>query len=277
MSVESIDYNFSSDDFVQFSAAHPINEFVDPINGYIWEYRQGGNLDSMEAIIIIPSIYEGTNTSYLIAKSMIDLGYRVLILSIPGYYNIPQFMTGFDTLTASLKVFQAHLIGIGLGGFISLCLNSANFLSAEIKSMILISSFTESSIFKKNVGFFSTPGKGDLISELTPNIVPANLKPSVDFVVTTMDKLPARLFENRIILRQSQINAPIPKDCKNITVLQPLDWAFKLPNSAKPNKVLDGAKIGLMKAGGIFPHLAAPADTINYIKVHLQQWCPINK
>ena len=265
-------FDVSSSEFVSFSCMMPLSEFNDVVNGVKWEYRQAGNRDSQEAVIFIPGIYENTNGVFRVAPKLVELGYRVLVISIPRYDRINELLVGFDTLTASLQIFRGHLVGNDFGGFISLFLNNAKFLSCEIASLTLVSSYTNSQKFKKTITFFTPVGKGDLISEITPNLVPEHLKPSVNFVVKMIDSFTSNLTLSRFKCRQSLLSAPIPSNGDNILVIQPVDWAFKLDNAARPNKVIPGVNTAKLEKGGIFPLLAAPEEFLKNFLPHLKKF-----
>ena len=263
----------NSGEFVNFSASAPLNEFLDVVNNVKWEYRVAGPSEKQEAVVFIPGIYENTNTMFLVAPKLVSLGYRVLIVSIPAYSKISELLVGFDTLTAKLHIFRAHLIGNDFGGFISLFLNAAQFLSCEIASLTLVSSYTNSSTFKKTITFFTPVSQGTLIAEITPDRVPEPLKPSVEFVAKIVNSFSSALVLARIKCRQSQMNAPIPtENTEKILVIQPVDWAFKLENSHRPNKTIQGVKIVKMQKGGLFPHLAAPEDFFDHILSHIKEF-----
>ena len=265
-------YDLSSSEFVEFSCMAPVNRYIDQILTVEWEYRISGSEDQ-ETIIFITGIYENTNTPFLVAPKFIKLGYRVLIISIPFFSKISDFSSAFDRFTASLHIFRAHIIGNDLGGYLALFLNASHFLSCEIASLTLVSSYTNSSKFKKSLTIFTPISSGTLISEISPDHVPDYLKPSVHFVAKIIQSMDSQLILIRIRLRQSQFNAPIPKENTNkILVIQPIDWAFKLENSHRPNKSIDGVKIVKMQKGGLFPHLAVPDEFFENVLSHIKEF-----
>jgi len=272
MSVTQLD--LSSEDFINFSIQNPLLEFNDVMNEVLWEYRQGGAKEKTEAVVLIPGIYETTNSMFLIGSKLISLGYRVLIVSIPAYEKIDKFVVGLDQLTASLHIMSVHLVGVGFGGFLSLFVCSAKILSAEVKSISLIASFMESNMFKASGGFFSSFfGKGDLTAELSPNHAPSHLMPGIAFVTKEMESMPGSLLSSRIKCRSSKSKAPAPAlDASRALIIQPLDWAYKMENAAKPHKVITGAHYATINNGGLLPHLSNPQEVLTHLEQHLEKW-----
>ena len=274
MSLENQILEISSQEFVSFSFGSPLLEFYDKINQIKWEYRQGGPKDSSEAVILIPTIYENTNSMFLIATGLISKGYRVLILSIPESEKIDPILVGFDQITAFLHISSIHLIGIGFGGFLSMFITSFKTLSAEIKSLILISSFTETTLFKSPNGLFSSLViRGDLLSELSPNLIPNNLKDSINFISKEIENIPKSILLARSKCRNSKLKCPLPTfNDERVLIIQPIDWAYKLEQTAKPHKVIQGSKTIMTQLGGLLPHLVIPDIILNHLYEHLLKW-----
>lgn len=272
--------SLSSPDFINFSVRSPIQMFHDTINNISWDFRQGGNTSLDEAVILIPGIAETTNSMFLIATSLIELGYRVIIISIPAYDTILHFLSGFDFFTAKLRVSRIHIIGVGFGGFLGLHIASFNQLSATISSLIIISSFLSTDLFRKNNNIFTKiTGKSQLYDELCQNLVPKHLKESNAFLETEITHLPNAMVCARLKLRSNTNRAPIP-ELENgcVLVIQSLDFAYKLKDDAIPSKCIKNAKVALIKRGGNCPHLAAPNELLIYMKLHLQKWhTPLEK
>jgi pimeloyl-ACP methyl ester carboxylesterase len=239
-----------------------------------WEYRIGGPLDAPEAIALISSIYETTNSWYRIAKNLIETGYRVLIISIPAYQSVQGFVTGFDLLIAAKLISKIHLIGVGFGAFLALHISNFRNLTAEVVSLTIISSFMNSQIFPTTDGFLTKlTGRSDLIAELGIAKVPSNLTESVQFVSEDLKSIPSALIGFRIKLRGSAPPAPqpqLPRD--RVLVIQPTDWTFTMDASVRPHKALNGCRYEKIEMGGNHPHLANPGEVLRLIKDHLQNW-----
>ena len=261
----------SSNDFISFSFSSPIQQYKDPINGVTCDYRQGGPEESEECVVIIPGIYDSTNSSYLVARSLIKAGLRVLIVSIPQYETIQLFLTGFDLLTAYLKISKIHLVGIGFGGFLSLFIDNFKSLCAQIESIVLISSYLETKLFGTPSGFLaSLTAKSDLIDEILKKNTPKELMDSVNFMVDEIKNLPSSLLSSRIKLRAKAQKAPLPKlDHHKVLIIQPTDWAFKFEYTAIPQKMIHDAKYVKIDMGGHHPHLANPDEISKLILEHI--------
>ncbi|OHT08260.1 hypothetical protein TRFO_23272 [Tritrichomonas foetus] len=245
------------------------------MNNVVWYFRQGGRISRDEAIILIPSIAEDTNSMYLVASDLMASNYRVVIVSIPAYENIHEFLNGFDLFTAKLLIGKVHLIGFGFGGFLSLHIASYQQLSAIIKSITLVSSFLSTQVFKKSSGLFSKlTGKAVLVDELCINQVPKNLKESCVFIADLLENIPSQIISARLKMRSNAPSAPIPEMPQNsILIIQSLDWAFKLNDGAVPHRVINTSqKVALLSTGGNHPHLAAPDKLLVFIKHHLEKW-----
>lgn len=242
-----------------------------------WDYREGGKLDSDEAIIIITGIFESTNTPFLIVPELIRLGYRVITISIPSYHKLSEFLCGFDFFTARMRISKVHIIGIDLGGFLALHLASFKQLSAEIKSLTVISSYMNTTLFKRRHGLFSNSGsKSTLLGDLTEIQFPPHLRPAVQFLRKEVENMNPNLISARCMLRNtsSPVSSPsLPEG--SILVVQSLDFSYKLRDEAVPHKMIKGAKVALMKQGGNFPHLVAPSDLLVYINLHLSRWSSV--
>lgn len=263
----------SSNEFVSFSFSSPVQQYKDPINEIVWDYRHGGPVENEECIVIIPGIYDSTNSSYLVANSLIKANKRVLIVSIPQCETVQTFLSGFDLLTAYLKISKIHLVGIGFGGFLSLFIDNFKSLSAQIETMALISSFMETKLFRAAGGFLaSLTVRGDLIDEISKRNTPPELAPSVNFMVEEVKSLPAPLLTSRMRLRTKTQKAPMPcLDHSKILIVQPVDWAFKFEYSAIPQKMIQNAKYVKIEMGGHHPHLANPTEITKLILEHIAE------
>ncbi|EAY05895.1 hypothetical protein TVAG_353350 [Trichomonas vaginalis G3] len=266
------EYSVSSEEFVNFSVKAPLTTFVDTINNKCWEYRLSIAENSVGTVIILPGIYENTNTSYKLATKLFEDGYRVLILSIPAYDNINELLVGFDTITASLKVFSAHIIGVDFGGFISLFLKNSKFLSCEILSFTLVSSYINSTKYKKNLSFFSQGSKSDLIVELSPKAIPPHLKLALDFVISQLDTVPSDVIKGRIKCRKSHLKAPIPENGDNFLIIQPTDFAYKLDSNDRPNHAIPNATVIKIEKGGFFPHVSNVDELYNHFHTFIAKF-----
>ncbi|KAH0793305.1 Maspardin [Histomonas meleagridis] len=273
----SHELNLSSSEFINFSCNAPVQQFVDTINNVSWEFRQGGPVERDEAVIIISGIYDTTNSMYIIGDGLIKSGYRVLIISIPPYESVSQFLTGFDLLTASKMISKVHLVGFGFGGFLALHLTSFHSLSAEIISLTLIASYMETKLFNHSVSFFTAlTGKGDLIDEVSRGNLPKDLEESTKFIINEIKSLPSSVVSARIHMRAKAPRAPLPKlSADRILIVQPTDWAFKFEATAIPQKMIKGAKYIKIEKGGHHPHLANPDVLIQIIKEHISNFHPV--
>ena len=265
----------SSPEFVEFSCLCPVQQFEDIMNEVVWEYRIGGPDGREEAVTIIPDANETTNGTFLIAKGLIDAGYRVLVISVPACEAIVPFMTGFDLLTAYKMISKVHLVGIGFGGF--LACHIANFyqLSAEVASITIMSSYMNpSKLFKSAIGAFpALTGKSDLNKELNKDKIPADLKDACAFVSSEIEAMSTSLVAARIKFRGRAPQAPIPNiDAERIMVIQPTDWAFKTDDSSRPQKAIAGCRYEKIDKGGNVPHLANPEKVLELLKDHLSKW-----
>ena len=272
---EASPFSVSSSEFVEFSCLCPVQKFDDIMNEVTWEYRVGGREDADEAVAIIPDVNETTNGSFLVARGLINAGYRVLIVSIPPYLSVVPFMTGFDLLTASKMISKVHLVGIGFGGY--LCCQIANFhqLSAEVGSITIISScMNPAKIFKSAIGAFpSLTGKSDLTKELNKDKVPEPLRPACAFVASEIESLPSALVGARLKFRGKAPLAPVPKiDAERVMVIQPSDWAFKMEDAARPHRAIPGCRYEKIESGGNVPHLANADKVVELLKDHLGKW-----
>lgn len=264
----------STPEFVNFSLKAPMRQFRDIINDIEWNYRIGGNDTSEEAVVLIASITETTNSMYLVATPLIDAGYRVLIIDMPPYQHISTLMTGFDLLTASLLIAKIHFVGFGFGGFLALHLANFKQLSAEVESISIIAGFMDVQTFKKPMSFFTKlTAKAALFDELDRATVPEHLKESVNFVASEIDVMPIPDVINKLKVRSTAPPAQKPNiDSEKILVIQPLDWTYKVDNSVRPHKAIEGVVLHKIEKGGNFAELANPEEVVNQVKEHLSRW-----
>jgi pimeloyl-ACP methyl ester carboxylesterase len=245
------------------------------VNEVQWQYRQGGNSNSEEAVIIIPSIAESTNSMFLITPGLISEGFRVIIVSIPSYTEVSKFLTGFDLLTAKMRLSEIHLVGMGFGGFLALHIAGFRHLSAHVRSLAMISSYLNGQCFGKKSGLFSRlSGKARLAEELEIDKVPPTLVPGVRFVLRDMESLSSLVAANRLHMRAGGLAAAIPPSMPegSVLIVHCLDWELKIPPEAVPHAVIKGQTVALLKTGGILAHLASPDKLLEYMKIHLGKW-----
>lgn len=269
--------SLDSSEFISYSCSSPIQKFSDTVNGIDWDFRQGGAIELDEAVIIISDIFESTNSSYLIASSLIEAGYRVVVISIPPYPSMSTFLTGFDLFTASKMISKAHLVGFGFGGYLAISICNFPSLSAEILSLSVISGYMNTSSFKKSGGIFgSFMGKSDLHGEVFPSSsqFPANLKPAATFEVKELESIQSSLITARVKLRQQVGPAKPPQSPspEKILIVQPVDWAFKMDDNARPQKVIQGANYVKIQTGGHLSQLANASEIQKLLKEQLQKW-----
>lgn len=228
-------------------------------------------MDSKDAVIIFPTIAESTNTMFLIASGLIKQGHRVIVVSIPGYNDIDNFMIGFDMFTAKMQIFDAHLIGAGFGGFLALHLCSCGQLSTRIRSLVVICSYMTTDTFKKRGGFF-TSSKSLITDELPIEAIPLHLQQTAEFVLSDADAMSSTLATARVNMRATALRAPIPEMPPNtILIIQCLDWSFRLKDDGVPHAVIKNQKVALLKTGGNWPHIAAPEKLMTYVGLHLSK------
>ena len=250
-----------------------MQEFADPVNNVVWHYRQGGNSDSEEAVVIFPTIYETTNTMFLFASEMIKQGFRVIVVSIPPCETLTSFLNGFDLFTAKMRICDLHLIGFGFGGFLCLHVVSFNQLSANVCSLILINSYMNTKMFAKSSSILSIlTGKSRLSDELGVERVPVELRQYVEFVLSEVDSMPQGVAAARIKLRAKSPAAVAPEIPENsVLMIQCLDWASQLSGDAVPQANIKGQKVALLKSGGVVPHLASCEKLMEYVNMHLSR------
>lgn len=270
-------FSLDSSEFISYSCSSPSQKFVDTVNGIEWDFRQGGAIELDEAIVIIPDIFDSTNSTYLIASSLIEAGYRVIVISIPPYPSISTFLTGFDLFTASNMISKAHLVGFGFGGYLSLCICNFSSLSVQILSLAIISGYMNTSSFKKSGGIFgSFMGKSDLHSEVFPSSsqFPSYMKPAATFEIKELESIPSSIISTRVKLRQiaGPVKPPQSLTPESILIVQPTDWAFKMEDSARPQKAIEGANYVKIPVGGHLSHLANAQEMQKLLKEHLQKW-----
>ena len=250
-----------------------MQEFEDPVNGVSWQYRQGGNSDGDEAVVIFPTIYETTNTMFLFATALIKEGFRVVVVSIPPCETLSSFLNGFDLFTATMRIAKVHLIGFGFGGF--LCLHIASFkqLSACVASLILINSYMNTKLFSKTSGVLSRlTGKSQLCEELAVDKAPIEVRQCFEFVLSEIESMPPLTASRRLKMRAKSPSAAVPEMPENsILMIQCLDWASHLSDDAVPQANIKSQKVALLSSGGVLPHLASCEKLLAYVNFHLSK------
>jgi pimeloyl-ACP methyl ester carboxylesterase len=248
--------------------------FTDVMNNINWEYRQGGRDDVHEAVVLLPSIYETTNCLYLLGMELLSAGHRLLLVNIPVCSSVLGAQIGFDLLLAAKQISRVHLIGVGFGGFLALHFAQFRGLSAEVLSLSLIAAFMDTTFFHKSGSFFARfTGKHNLTAELAVNRMPPSLRESVEFVKSELDTVSGGAVALRLKMRAIAPEAPMPSIApERVLVLQPVDWAFSFPETAKPEKRIQGCRFEEIELGGCFPHLANTATVAEIVKNHLTLW-----
>jgi hypothetical protein len=81
--------------FIKYSIRSPIRMFIDPNTNFQWDYGDGGPEAATKVILIIPTIYENTHTSYILASQLVGMGYRVIVTTIPTSSAFSQISGSF--------------------------------------------------------------------------------------------------------------------------------------------------------------------------------------
>lgn len=270
------DNHYSDSQFIQISCACPVCFFRDSVNDKSWEYRQLGDKKNPEAVVFIPGIRETVSSYFQLMPALASRGYRVITVSYLDCENYTQFSNGFNELMIHLQVRAVHLCGNDFGGFLALEVSSAPKKSFLTKSITLINSYAkpppQASRSPFKIFNFLT-AKSDLIKDLETYNVYQRMSESLLFITHEIEQLTTTTSQCRIEMKNSK---PFPLDLQisdeAICVIEANDRFIQYPEECDPMKKFPNARLSLMKQGGDWPHLEAPADLLSYLFVHLRKF-----
>jgi maspardin len=267
--------HYSDSQFIQISCACPVCFFRDTSHGNNWEFRQLGDKQKAEAVVFIPGIRETVSSYFQLMPTLANRGYRVITISYLDCQNYNQFSEGFNELMVHLQVRVIHFCGNDFGGFLALQISSAPKKTFLTKSITLVNSYSKppqaSRSSFKLFNFLSA--KSELIKDLETYNVYQRMSESLLFIIHEIETLSNSVTQSRLELKASRpfpFCIQIPDEA--ICVIETNDRFIHYPDDCNPMNIFPKAKLSLMKSGGDWPHLEAPADLLSYLFVHLQKW-----
>lgn len=161
-------------------------------------------------IIFIPGT---TGTYHLFYQQIIKLGlfgYRVISLTLPEIYNVKDFVKSFNLLLDHLNVYEFHLMGTSLGGYLSLLYLTK--CKKKVLSLILTNTFCNTKQFRKNSPYINAMYLPDFyLRRYVKSALPKNKQRalvnalSIDFSLKLIDKLNTNQLRSRLLLNYQNI------------------------------------------------------------------------
>ena len=272
------DLHYSDPQFISISCSCPVCFFKDTCHGKSWEYRQLGEKSNPEAVIFIPGIRETVSSYFHMMPAIASRGYRVLTVSYLNCETFTEICDGFNELMKNLSIRAVHFCGDDFGGFIALQIASYAKKLFLTKSITLINSYTTLRQFRTSgIGSFKLLGfitaKSELLREMETYNVYQKLSESLYFITHEIEQISTTIAQCRVALRNSKpfpIDIQIPEEA--VSVVETQDRLIQYSPDSDPLKTFPKAVSSLMKTGGDWPHLEAPADLLSYLLVHLKKW-----
>ena len=198
---------------------------------------------------------------------------------------------------APTYLIQVHLMGVSLGGYLAQCY--AQYMPKRVASLMLINSFCDTSIFKRNATsswtFPYMPEfylKRYVLDSFPKGLMESDMAQAVDFMVMQLDSLGQAQLSSRLLLNcctpflkplnvkvtQDQIDEderPAPYDTaplSSVTIIDSND-DVALPDSMRDQlrRRYPFAKVAYIKSGGDFPYLSRSDEINMLIQVHLRK------
>lgn len=266
-----------NDAFARFRGSVPLRQVViKQTDEKTWKYFDYGD-KSLPLLVCLPGASATAACFYKQIQSLSTKGMRVVSVQAPGYSKHEAWAHGFDRLLDELKVHEAHLYGVGLGGF--LAQYYASVRPKRVLSLVLTNTFCSTEFFVQNnhrALFYSwMPAfliRKQMLDNFPQGLLDADIADSVDFVAQEMENLSRDELASRMILNCTQAEIgklDLPSD--KITIMDSMD------NVAVPGELRDaladryqGARLAPLRSGGNFPFLAKPDEVNLYLTIHLR-------
>ncbi|KAJ1609014.1 hypothetical protein OIY81_2501 [Cryptosporidium canis] len=262
--------------------------------------------NSFDSIVILHGISGTAGEYFMLIKSLLDCGYRVISAQYPLYDDIGDWVRSFSLFLDQLGLESVHLYGSDLGGYLGIIFSQE--FPSKVKSLILCNAFVStlnlllpsiastflyfcpkfilvkliSEIFRNKEILYSPIEDLGLDSAVSSGISQVHerlYRQSLDFVTEQLYSLSSSDLASRLsfilsgdetssILNLSRFSSLLQE--KRITFIYSPDNSFDDHLLLNSITKFENVKLAQLKYGGDFPHLSNPDDVALFCKVHLR-------
>jgi len=246
----------------------------------MWTIFDAGPKSVKYPLIFLPPC---SGTADIFFKQLLffsSMGFRAISVNYPVIWNHDQWCLSFNRLLEKLSVYQIHIFGASLGGFLGQ--KFAEFTSIQrspkVLSLILCNTFTDTSIFKLGTQsklFWMMPRyilQNHILTGLQVASNDYQVQMASDFVKNRIRQLSQSELASRLTLncQNDYINPELLQNLP-ITVIDVCDPnALTLSATFDVVKCYPNAKRGHMKSGGNFPYISRSGEVNLFIEIHLK-------
>lgn len=221
MSQETSDIR-KSQEYQSFRSTVPRRKvIVDSSSEKSWTIYDAGPRNVRCPLICLPPVSGTADVFFKQILSLTSLGYRVISVEYPVYWNYIEWIEGMKKLLDYLKLDKVHFFGASLGGFLAQKFAEATSNSPRTQSIILCNSFSDTTVFEQTSVaylYWAMPGfylKKMVMENFTSKEVDPDIADSIDFMVENLDGLDRSALASRLTL--NCVNAYIePQKISNL-------------------------------------------------------------
>jgi len=253
-----------------------------------WVYYQWGPFSYPEPLVMLHALPGSADIFFNQIIELAPKGYWVLLIEIPKYNTMADFVDGFQLFLDMLNIKKLHIYGAGLGGFLAMHFAAAR--PEKVKSIALTHSFcsNERIIQHMHIPSFSVPWCPDFVlrsmimSTLPRGQAELHAAMAAEFMIVRIHKLdrdtlisrlllaltPASLTADKLRISDEQITFIDDMECRNgNTVIASLckDLNLQFPQ----------AKQALIRDAGEFPFVTKPDEVSMHLLVHMRRNAPV--
>lgn len=245
-----------------------------------WTIYDAGPRNVRCPLICLPPVSGTGDVFFKQILSLSSVGYRVISVEYPVYWNYNEWIEGMKKLLDYLKLDKVHFFGASLGGFLAQKFAEATSNSPRTCSIVMCNSFADTSVFEQTSVaylYWAMPGfylKKMVMENFTTKEVDADIADSIDFMVENLDGLDRSALASRLTLNcmncyvEPQKIASIP-----MTIIDVFDdCALSEPVKDDLYKLYPHARRAHLKSGGNFPYLCRSSEVNLYLQIHLRDF-----
>lgn len=263
--------------FRQFRSSIPCQKATVGIaNAKVWRFYDQGDL-TKAPIICLPPSGGSADVFYKLLLTLPEKGIRLIAVQHPAIIDHDEWIESFSQFLNHLKLKRVHLLGCGVGGFLSLLFTRIH--QQRVISTILINSYSS------NIALVEPTAK----YELAPAFVLKKIiqepfqekgsmenMASVKFFKDHMDDLSSGELFSCIVLEKAEAFIDKRKiDTSVLTIIESDDFSsLPLTVKASLSQTFTTARIVPLKKGGDFPFISQADEIALHITVHMRRLDP---
>lgn len=233
---------------------------VDSMAGKEWIIYDAGPKNIKSPLVFLPPVSGTADVFFRQILALSSLGYRVISIDSPPFWNVRDWCIGFRRLLDHLQLDLVHLFGASLGGFLAQKFAEMTIKSPRVKSLLLCNTFNDTSVFGFTTSahtFWMMPSvflKKMVISGFEKKAVDSDIADAIDFMVEKLESLRQEVLASRLTLNCIN-NYVEPQRIHNqeisVTIINVFDEAALSSSvSEEMEKCFPEARVAHLKSGG---------------------------